>query len=350
MRLLVTGCCGFIGSNFVHYILSKHRDWVIVGLDKLTYAGNLENLADLGEEERKRFTFLRGDICERETVTRAFLEFAPDAVVHFAAESHVDRSIEDPDTFIRTNVLGTQVLLDVARRVWGKDTAHKKFLYISTDEVYGEILEGKAKESDPLCPRSPYAASKASGDLLAQAYSVTYGLPVVVTRCTNNYGPYQFPEKLIPFMVYNALNYRELPVYGDGKQKREWIYVLDHCRALEVVLLQGKPGETYNIGSGEEKENLEVVRMILKILQEKTKDPKIHEGLIRHVTDRPGHDRRYALDTGKIERELGFHPEITFQEGLEKTISWYLEHWEWVEHVVSGKYLEFYKKWEQAGG
>lgn len=345
MRVLVTGCCGFIGSNFVHYLLAHHQEWEVIGLDKLTYAGNLENLADLDAAERKRFTFIRGDICDEDTVRRVFATYLPEVVVHFAAESHVDRSICDPAIFVRTNVLGTQVLLEAARRTWGKDTENRRFIYISTDEVYGEVLEGRAKESAPLCPRSPYAASKASGDLLAQAYAVTFKLPVIVTRCTNNYGPYQFPEKLIPFMIWNALHHRNLPLYGDGRQKREWIYVLDHCRALELVMTRGKPGEVYNIGSGEEKENLEVVRMIVALLREKTRDPRISEDLICHVPDRPGHDRRYALDATKIRRELGFHPEVTFAEGLERTITWYLEHQDWVEHVVSGEYLEFYRKW-----
>jgi dTDP-glucose 4,6-dehydratase len=345
--LLVTGCAGFIGSNFVHFYLTRHREDLIVGLDKLTYAGNLENLESLGEEEKKRFVFVRGDVADQAVVEEVFSRYDPDWIVHFAAETHVDRSLYDPEVFVRTNVLGTQVLLETARKFWqkeGKWREGKRFLHISTDEVYGETLEGKFTEESPLCPRSPYAASKAGADLLVLAYCTTYRMPAIITRCTNNYGPYQFPEKLIPLMIWNALNHRELPVYGDGRQRREWIYVLDHCEALELVLKQGRTGEVYNIGSGEEKENLEVVREIIALLREKTGDPKIHEGLIRYVQDRPAHDRRYALDSGKIRKELGFAPRTSFSEGLRKTVEWYLANRSWVERVVSGEYQEFYRR------
>ncbi|WP_369018459.1 dTDP-glucose 4,6-dehydratase [Thermatribacter velox] len=349
MILLATGCAGFIGSNFVHFYLRLKPECKIIGLDKLTYAGNLENLAPVQQKEKERFIFVRGDIANTELVEHLFSLYDIDVVVNFAAESHVDRSIDNPQVFLQTNVMGTQNLLEVARKSWlqkDKSTQNKKFIQISTDEVYGTLgPEGRFTEASPLCPRSPYAASKAAADLLARSYWVTYGLPVVITRCCNNYGPYQFPEKLIPFMIWNALKHQELPIYGDGRQIRDWLYVLDHCRALALVIEKGKPGEVYNIGAQEERENLEVVHKILAILQKKTGDPLINEKLIRHVKDRPGHDRRYALEVSKIEKELGWKKEISFEEGLEKTVEWYLNHRQWLERVISGEYLNFYQKW-----
>ncbi len=351
MILLVTGCAGFIGSNFVQFYLDQNPKCKIIGLDKLTYAGNLENLAPAQHKGKERFIFVRGDIGNQELVEHLFALYDIDVVINFAAESHVDRSIDNPQVFLQTNLLGTQNLLEVARKSWiqeGKPLQSKKFIQISTDEVYGSLgPQGEFSEESPLSPRSPYAASKAAADLLAFSYWVTYSLPVVITRSCNNYGPYQFPEKLIPFMIWNALQHQDLPIYGDGRQVRDWIYVLDHCRALAMVIEKGKPGEIYNIGAREERENLEVVHKILEILREKTGDPSINEKLIRHVKDRPGHDRRYALNVNKIEKELGWKKEVPFEEGLGKTVEWYLENRQWLERVISGEYLDFYRKWYQ---
>lgn len=336
-RLLVTGGAGFIGSNFIRCMLQWHADLCVLNLDKLTYAGNLENLRSV--EGSPRYRFFRGDVCDESAVAAAFATVRDafggpvDAVVHFAAESHVDRSIEDPAAFLRTNVLGTEVMLRVALR-----EGVQRFLHISTDEVYGSLGERDAfRETTPLAPNSPYAASKASADLIARAYFVTYGLPVLITRCSNNYGPYQFPEKLIPLMIANALDEKPLPVYGDGLNVRDWIYVEDHVRGLDVVLRRGKPGEIYNLGGHSERTNLEVVYAILNLLGK----PK---SLIRFVPDRPGHDRRYAMDTTKIERELGWHPTLDFEQGLRATVEWYLAHRDWVEHVRSGAYREYYAR------
>lgn len=328
MKLMVTGGAGFIGSNFIRYLL-RHSQAEVVNYDALTYAGNLENLAEVSSDPRYRF--VHGDITDAEQV-EGVLSQGIDAVVHFAAETHVDRSILDSSDFVRTNVLGTQVLLEGARR-------HKiRILQVSTDEVYGSLgASGWFTEDTPLAPNSPYSASKASADLLARAYHRTYGLDVVVTRCSNNYGPYQFPEKFIPLMILNALEDKKLPVYGDGRYRRDWIHVEDHCRALEQVLKKGRAGEIYNIGGGQEQENLEVVRFILQRL-DKPLD------LIEFVQDRPGHDRRYAIDAGRMRREVGWEPEISFEEGLEATIRWYQQHQEWVRHVRSGAYLEYYKQ------
>ena len=348
MTLLVTGCVGFIGSNFVYYYLEKHKDRKIIGLDKLTYAGNLENLSNLTQEQRERFRFIKGDICNSEFVEYIFQEYDIDGVINFAAESHVDRSIYDPQIFLRTNVIGTQTLLDVAKKHWyvdGKWKEGKKFLQVSTDEVYGSLgKEGYFTESTPLDPHSPYSASKASADLIVKAYHDTYNMPINITRCSNNYGPYQFPEKLIPLMIWNALNHKELPVYGDGKQIRDWLYVTDHCKAIDMVYDNGRVGEVYNIGGHNEKENIYIVGKIIEVLREKTKDEGINEGLIKHVKDRLGHDRRYGIDPSKIRQELGWEPETKFDEGIEKTIEWYLNNVEWVRRVISGEYLEFYEK------
>ncbi|MCX8028748.1 MAG: dTDP-glucose 4,6-dehydratase [Brevinematales bacterium] len=348
MRLLVTGCAGFIGTNFVYYYLSKHKDSFIVGLDKLTYAGNLENLAKLTFKDRERFVFVRGDINNAELVNYLFKLYDFDVVVNFAAESHVDRSIFDPHVFIQTNVVGVQTLLSVAMDYWKKGDSwrgDKRFIQISTDEVYGSLdSEGYFTEATPLDPHSPYSASKAGGDLVAKSYYYTFGMPVIITRCSNNYGPYQFPEKLIPLMIWNAINHRELPVYGDGRNIRDWLYVEDHCRAIDIVIQKGRVGEVYNIGGHNERENIYVVKKILEILRKKTNDDSINEDLIKFVKDRPGHDRRYAIDPTKIISELGWKHTLSFEEGLEITIEWYLKNLDWVRNVISGEYLKFYDK------
>ena len=330
LRILVAGGCGFIGSNFIRSMLSS-GGCTITNLDKLTYAGNLENLRDL--EGRPGYTFVKGDIAEGADLEAAFAT-GIDAVVNFAAESHVDRSIIDPGAFVRTNIYGAYLLLEHARR-----RGAKKFLQVSTDEVYGALGEkGKFREETPLAPNSPYSASKASADLLALSYHRTFGLPVLITRCSNNYGPYQFPEKLIPLLVSNALVDKELPIYGDGLNVRDWIHVSDHCAALALVLEKGVPGSIYNVGAGNERTNLEIVEIILDLLQK----PR---GLIRHVKDRPGHDRRYAIDGTKIKTDLGFEAAVPFRTGMEETVRWYVEHKDWWEKIKTGEYLEYYEKW-----
>ncbi|MGC9797282.1 dTDP-glucose 4,6-dehydratase [Fervidobacterium riparium] len=348
MTILVTGCAGFIGSNFVYYYLEKYKDRKIIGLDKLTYAGNLKNLEKLTDEQKARFKFIKGDITNSELIEYIFEEYNIDGVINFAAESHVDRSILDPQIFVKTNVLGTQVLLDVAKKHWfdgNKWKEGKKFLQISTDEVYGSLgPTGYFTEETPLDPHSPYSASKAAADLLVKAYHDTYKMPINITRCSNNYGPYQFPEKLIPLMITNALEHKELPVYGDGRQIRDWLYVEDHCRAIDMVFENGKIGEVYNIGGNNERENIFIVKKIIEILREITKDEGINESLIKHVKDRPGHDRRYAIDASKIKKELGWEPKTSFEEGIRKTIEWYLENKEWLESVKSGEYLSWYER------
>jgi dTDP-glucose 4,6-dehydratase len=327
---LVTGGCGFIGSNFVRRILARRSDVRIVNFDALTYAGNPENLAEL--EKEPRYRFVRGDVADAAAVAAAFQD-GIDRVVHFAAESHVDRSILDSTPFLRTNVLGTQILLDAARRA-----GVKKFLQVSTDEVYGSLgPEGRSVEGSPILPNSPYAASKASAELLARAAFRTFALPVVVTRCSNNYGPYQFPEKLIPLFIVNAMEDKPLPVYGDGLYVRDWIHVDDHVDALETVLERGRPGEAYNVAGENERPNIEITRAILRIL-------KKPETLVTHVKDRPGHDRRYAVDASKLASELGFRPAVGFEEGLARTVEWYRANRTWWERVRSGEYLRYYEK------
>ena len=344
MTILVTGVAGFIGSNFVYYYLRKYKDRKIIGLDKLTYAGNLDNLSKLSEEEKKRFVFIKGDINDRKLLEEIYSKYEIDGIINFAAESHVDRSIHDPGIFLKTNVLGTQTLLHVFKEHYD-EKKKQKFLQISTDEVYGALgPTGYFTEETPLNPHSPYSASKASSDLIVKAYHDTYGLNINITRCSNNYGPYQFPEKLIPLMIYNALNHKELPVYGDGKHVRDWLYVEDHCKAIDLVYERGRSGEVYNIGGHNEKENIEIVKLIIMYLQEKTKDKGINEGLIKHVKDRLGHDRRYAIDPTKIKNELGWEPETRFEDGIKKTIDWYLENQEWMKKVITGEYLEFYRR------
>ena len=344
MTILVTGVAGFIGSNFVYYYLNKHKDRKIIGLDVLTYAGNIENLSNLNKEEKNRFTFIKGDINDKELIEKIYEENDISGIINFAAESHVDRSIHDPQIFLKTNILGTQTLLDVFKNNYDENKNHK-FLQVSTDEVYGALgATGFFTEDTPLDPHSPYSASKASADLIVKAYHDTFGLNINITRCSNNYGPYQFPEKLIPLMINNALNHKELPVYGDGKQIRDWLYVTDHCQAIDMVFEKGKKGEVYNIGGHNEKENIEIVKRIIKYLNEKTGDKEINENLIKHVKDRLGHDRRYGIDPSKIKKDLGWEPTIMFDEGIEKTIDWYLENQEWMKKVISGEYLEFYIK------
>jgi len=344
MTILVTGVAGFIGSNFVYYYLRKYKDRKIIGLDKLTYAGNLDNLSKLSEEEKKRFVFIKGDINDLELLEEIYSKYEIDGIINFAAESHVDRSIHDPSIFLKTNILGTQTLLHVYKQHYD-ERKRQKFLHISTDEVYGALgPTGYFTEETPLDPHSPYSASKASSDLIVKAYHDTYGLNTNITRCSNNYGPYQFPEKLIPLMIHNALNHKELPVYGDGKQIRDWLYVEDHCKAIDLVFEKGKSGEVYNIGGHNEKENIEIVKLIINYLQEKTKDKEINESLIKHVKDRLGHDRRYAIDPTKIKNELGWEPETRFEQGIKQTIDWYLENQEWMKKVITGEYLEFYRR------
>jgi dTDP-glucose 4,6-dehydratase len=344
MTILVTGVAGFIGSNFVYYYLRKHKDRKIIGLDKLTYAGNLDNLSKLTQEEKKRFVFIKGDINDRKLLEAIYSKYEIDGIINFAAESHVDRSIHDPGIFVKTNVLGTQTLLHLFKEHYD-ERKKQKFLHISTDEVYGALgPTGYFTEETPLDPHSPYSASKASSDLIVKAYHDTYGLNTNITRCSNNYGPYQFPEKLFPLMIHNALNHKELPVYGDGKHVRDWLYVEDHCKAIDLVFEKGKSGEVYNIGGHNEKENIEIVKLIITYLQEKTKDKEINEGLIKHVKDRLGHDRRYAIDPTKIKDELGWEPETRFEDGIKKTIDWYLDNQEWMKKVITGEYMEFYEK------
>lgn len=342
-RVLVTGGAGFIGSNFIQYILDNQQDIIIlVNLDLLTYAGNLENLKAV--EHDSRYHFVKGDIRDKALVEDLFQKYDFDTVVHFAAESHVDRSIVEPEVFLTTNIVGTQTLLDAAKRHWNLHSEDKhsrdykegvRYLQVSTDEVYGALgKEGMFTEITPLSPNSPYSASKASADMVVRAYHETYGLPVNITRCSNNYGPYQFPEKLIPLMIHNALADKPLPVYGDGMQIRDWLHVKDHCSAIATVLEKGRMGEVYNIGGNNEKPNLEIVWMILRELDKP-------ESLIAHVQDRPGHDRRYAIDNTKITTELGWKPVYTFEKGIRETIRWYLENHEWVERITSGEYQEY---------
>ena len=328
-KVLVTGGAGFIGSNFIKYMLEKHPDYEIINLDALTYCGNLENLEDI--EENPNYSFVKGNICDDELVDEVVSEV--DYIVHFAAESHVDRSIEDPQIFIKSNIIGTQVLLDAAKK-----HKIKKFLQVSTDEVYGSLgPEGYFTEKTPLQANSPYSASKAGADLMVRAYGETFDLPINITRCSNNYGPYQFPEKLIPLMISNALEDKELPIYGDGKNIRDWLHVYDHCSAIDLVLHKGKLGEVYNIGGHNEKENIEIVKLILKELGKP-------ESLIKFVKDRLGHDRRYAIDSTKISKELGWKPKYTFETGIVETIRWYLDNQDWMEKVKSGEYQEYYEK------
>lgn len=341
--ILVTGGAGFIGSNFVKLMLKKHPKYKIINIDALTYAGNLENLKDI--DSNPNYEFIKVDIRDREKIEEIFKNSDITSVVNFAAESHVDRSIEEPEVFLTTNIIGTQVLLDTAKKYWKVNPSDKyckeympgvKFLQVSTDEVYGALGEtGMFVETMPLMPNSPYSASKASADMIVRAYNETFGMPVNITRCSNNYGPYQFPEKLIPLMINNCLKEKDLPVYGDGMQVRDWLHVSDHCSAIDTVLHKGKDGEVYNIGGNNEKANIEIVKLIIGTLG-KT------EGLIKYVKDRPGHDRRYAIDNTKITTELGWEPAYTFDQGIKETIQWYLENTKWIENIISGDYANYY--------
>ncbi len=342
-HMLVTGGAGFIGSNFVHYVLNAYPGVQVVNLDALTYAGNLANLDDIKGEPR--YTFVKGDIRDRELISKLFRTYRFDTVVNFAAESHVDRSITDPEVFLTTNIMGTQALLDAAKRAWKVEPENKysreylpgvKYLQVSTDEVYGALGKtGMFTETTPLAPNSPYSASKASADMIVRAYHETFGLPVNITRCSNNYGPYQFPEKLIPLMINNCLREKPLPVYGDGMQIRDWLYVEDHCSAICTVLEKGGIGEIYNIGGNNEKANIEIVKLLIHSL-------KKSEDLIAYVRDRPGHDRRYAIDNTKITTQLGWRPAYSFEAGIERTVTWYLGHADWMEQVTSGSYQSYY--------
>ncbi len=334
MKIIVTGGAGFIGGNFVHYMLKEHPEYQIICLDKLTYAGNMETLEPV--MDNPNFTFVKADIADRDAVYALFEKEKPDVVVNFAAESHVDRSITDPGIFLQTNIIGTGVLLD-ACRIYGI----KRYHQVSTDEVYGDLPLDRPDlfftEETPLHTSSPYSASKASADLLVMAYHRTYGLPTTISRCSNNYGPYHFPEKLIPLMIANALNNKPIPVYGKGENVRDWLYVEDHCRAIDMIIHKGRVGEVYNIGGHNERTNLQVVKTVLKELGKS-------EDLITYVTDRPGHDRRYAIDPAKIHAELGWEPLTLFDEGIKKTVKWYLENREWWEHIISGDYQQYYEK------
>lgn len=369
---LVTGAAGFIGSNYIKYILKKHDDIKVVILDALTYAGNLATIAS--DIDNERCFFVRGNICDSELVERLFADYKFDCIVNFAAESHVDRSIEDPQLFLQTNILGTQNLMDAARRAWvtGKDetgypTWRKdvRFHQVSTDEVYGSLgSEGYFTETTPLCPHSPYSASKASADMIVMAYHDTYKMPVTITRCSNNYGPYHFPEKLIPLIIKNILEGKRLPVYGDGSNVRDWLYVEDHCKAIDLVVNKGRCGEVYNVGGHNEKKNIDIVKLTIstihdmmsekpelrKILKKKELNENgeisidwINDSLISYVKDRLGHDKRYAIDPTKIYEELGWTPETKFEDGIVKTIEWYLNNQEWVKNVTSGDYQNYYE-------
>ncbi|MBQ9200801.1 MAG: dTDP-glucose 4,6-dehydratase [Bacteroidales bacterium] len=364
---LVTGAAGFIGSNYVKYLLSHYQDVNIVILDALTYAGNYGTIA--GDVDGKRCVFIKGDICDAELAARLFAEYPISVVVNFAAESHVDRSIENPQLFLQTNILGTQNLLDAARRAWvtGKDEkgypvwkSGVRFHQVSTDEVYGSLgKEGYFTETTPLDPRSPYSAAKTSADLFVKAYVETFKMPATITRCSNNYGPYHFPEKLIPLIIKNILEGKKLPVYGKGENVRDWLYVEDHCKAIEMVIRQGRPGEVYNVGGHNEKQNIEIVKLTIDTIRHimetepkyrsvlKTEVENINYDLITYVADRLGHDMRYAIDPSKISRELGWYPETRFEQGIVKTIYWYLDHQDWVKDVTSGDYQNYYERMYQ---
>lgn len=330
MRLLITGGAGFIGSNFIHHILKKYPDYEIINLDGLTYAGNLENLKEL--ENDPRYTFVKGDICNKELAEELVAKV--DVVVHFAAESHVDRSIMDSEAFVRTNVIGTHILLEAARKA-----GNKRFHHVSTDEVFGSLQPEDApfSETTPYDPRSPYSASKAGSDHLVRAYFHTHDLPITISNCSNNYGPYHFPEKLIPLVITNLIEGKEIPIYGDGLQVRDWLYVEDHCKAIDLIIHKGRIGETYCVGGNGEKPNLEIAKAILKLLG---KD----ESSIKYVQDRKGHDRRYAIDFSKLKNELGWEPQVTFEEGLQKTVAWFQNNESWWKNVKSGEYEKYYSK------
>lgn len=342
---LVTGGAGFIGSNFIIYMLNKYEDIKIINLDKLTYAGNLENLKTV--ENKENYIFVQGDICDKSLVEGLFDKYDIDYVVNFAAESHVDKSIKEPEVFVKTNVLGTVTLLNAAKNAWEVGDSFKegkKYLQVSTDEVYGSLGEtGYFMETTPLDPHSPYSSSKAGADMVVKAYWDTYKMPVNITRCSNNYGPYQFPEKLIPLIINNCLNKKPLPVYGDGLNIRDWLYVEDHCKAIDMVINNGRLGEVYNVGGHNERTNIAIVKTVIDYIN-KNVDTEVTEDLIKFVEDRKGHDRRYGIDPTKIREELGWYPETSFEDGIVKTIQWYLDNKEWMERVTSGEYANYYKK------
>ena len=342
---LVTGGAGFIGSNFIIYMLNKYDDIKIINVDKLTYAGNPENLKAI--ENNINYKFIKADICDKGAIEKIFKENDIDYVVNFAAESHVDRSIKDPEIFVKTNVLGTVNLLNIAKENWqiGEDRYKEgvKYLQVSTDEVYGSLGQtGFFTETTPLDPHSPYSSSKASADLFVKAYGDTYKMPINITRCSNNYGPYQFPEKLIPLMINNVLSHKDLPVYGDGMQVRDWLYVEDHCKAIDMVINDGKYGEVYNIGGHNERPNITIVKTIIDYVKSNI-DSEVSENLIKYVKDRKGHDRRYGIDPQKIKSDLGWYPETTFEVGIRKTIKWYLDNEAWMKNITSGNYQKYYQ-------
>ena len=351
---LVTGGAGFIGSNYIHYMFDKYdNDIRIINVDVLTYAGNLENLKDI--ENRDNYSFVRADICDREAIEKIFAENDIDRVVHFAAESHVDRSIKNPEVFVQTNVLGTLVMLNCAKNAWeledGSFKADKKFLHVSTDEVYGSLEEEGTYfyETTPYDPHSPYSASKASSDFVVKSYIDTYHFPANITNCSNNYGAYQFPEKLIPLIINNTLQGKKLPVYGDGKNVRDWLYVMDHAKAIDMVMEKGVIGEKYNVGGHNEKQNIEIIKIIIDTIHDMLpdSDPRkahVNYDLITYVTDRKGHDRRYAIAPDKIKSEIGWEPETCFEEGIKLTIKWYFDNMDWMESVTSGDYQNYYKE------
>ncbi len=344
-NILITGGAGFIGSHVVRLFVTKYPDYRIVCLDKLTYAGNLANLRDV--EARENFAFVRGDICDYELVESLFREYDIDGVIHLAAESHVDRSIKDPFTFAQTNVMGTLTLLQAARNYWNGEWEGRRFYHISTDEVYGALgFDGELfTEQTPYAPHSPYSASKASSDHFVRAYHDTYGMPTIVTNCSNNYGPYQFPEKLIPLFINNIRKGKPLPVYGKGENVRDWLYVEDHARAIDLIFHEGKMAETYNIGGFNEWKNIDLIRVIIKTVDRLLGNPEGHSlGLITYVTDRLGHDARYAIDSTKLKTELGWEPSLQFEEGIEKTVRWYLDNQEWMDNITSGDYERYYEE------
>jgi dTDP-glucose 4,6-dehydratase len=343
-KILITGGAGFIGSHVLRRLVNKYPNYHIYNLDALTYAGNLENIADI--ENKENYTFIKGDIVDEQFISTLFETHQFDGVLHLAAESHVDRSIEDPLSFVKTNVIGTMNLLNAVRKQWKGNEARKRFYHISTDEVYGSLgAEGLFTETTSYDPNSPYSASKASSDHFVRAYGETYGLPYVITNCSNNYGPNHFPEKLIPLFINNIINNKPLPVYGDGKYTRDWLFVEDHAVAIDLVFHEGKNHETYNIGGFNEWKNIDLVKLLCQIMDSKlNREPGTSEKLITYVKDRPGHDLRYAIDASKINKELGWKPSVTFEQGLEQTVNWYLNNELWLKNVTSGEYANYYKK------